>query len=207
MSTAIQTDQKLPRSALRHRPVQSETSKPEVSILTPRASQIKLSQESSTHTTAVPVATALPRKRWSRKWGELRGSWLIYIVLGMLTTMVLLWIGQLLWNWGSTVADDLHYGRPRTTNVDQFVGHETGNTPSHFIAVNLNGQIYVIEIPGGSTNTSHLLMGPHLIGSGSDLAPVTLSFPGDPHHPDLLITVSGIQIRFHNTGDAYVATP
>ena len=67
-----------------------------------------------------------------------------------------------------------------------------------------DGQVYIIEIPGGQAGTSHLLIGPHLVGEGSDLAPVSLSFPGDPQHPDLLITVNGIQVRFHNTGSAYV---
>ncbi len=210
MPTAIQSDpsvQKLPRSALRHRPIQSETSKQEVPILTPRASQAESQREPHMHTTAIPVATTLPRKRLSRKQGEMRGVGLIYLVLGMLITMLLLWIGQSIWNWGNTFADDLHYGRPRTTHVDQFVGHETEKIPSHFVAMNLNGQIYVLEIPGGNVSISHLLIGPHLIGPNADLTPVSLSFPGDPHHPDLLITIDNIQMRFRNTGNSYVPTP
>ena len=203
MPTVIEDDpfvEKVPCSALRHRTIQADTTQQEFLVLTPRASQPKSSHAPDIHTTGVP----LPRKRVFRIWREVREAWLIYLILGMLMTIGLLWIGQLLWNWGNTVSDDLHYGRPRTTNVNQFVGHETGNTPSHFVAVNLNGQVYVMEIPGGSTNASHLLIGPHLIGSGADLAPVSLSFLGDPHHPDLLITVNGIQVRFHNTGDTYV---
>jgi hypothetical protein len=113
---------------------------------------------------------------------------LIYVVLGMLATMVLLWLGQIVWNWGSTVSNDIRYGRPRTTNVDHFVGHEvSGNTPTHFTALNLGGQIDVIEIPAGHSNDIRLLVGPRLIGAGSDLAPVTLSFVGDSHTPDLII--------------------
>jgi hypothetical protein len=200
MPTITQSDpfvQKMPRSALRHRPIQSETSKQKIAVLTPRASQF-----STKHTTVAPVTASNLRKR-----GDIRGSWLIYLVLGMVVAMLLLWVGQLILNWGHTVSDDLHYGRPRTTNMDRFVGHETGNTPSHFVALNLNGQIYVLEIPGGSANTSHLLVGPHLIGPNADLAPVSLAFPGDPHHPDLLIVVGSIQVRFHNTGNTYVPVP
>ena len=209
MSTVIHSEplvQKSPRSALRHRPISSETDIQEFVVLTPRASQAKMPQARTKHETTLPGAASTLHKSLPRKWGEMRGAWLIYLVIGMLMTMVLLWIGQSLWSWGGTTIDDLRYGRPRTTNVDQFVGHEIGKTPSHFIALNLNGQIYIVEIPGGRANTSRLLVGPHLIGSGAELAPVFLSFPGDPHHPDLLITVDGIQTRFHNTGTSYVPT-
>lgn len=207
MPTLVQSDpfiQKSPRSALRHRPIQSETGKQDVTVLTPRASQTKLSEMADALTTAIPVATPLARKRLSRNGGKMRGPWVVYLVLGMLMTMLLLWVGQSIWSWGNTTMDDLRYGRPRTTNADQFVGHETGKIPSHFVALNLNGQIYVVEIPGGNASASHLLVGPHLIGPGTDLAPVSLAFPGDPQHPDLLIIVDGVQMRFHNTGDSYV---
>jgi hypothetical protein len=122
----------------------------------------------------------------------------------MLFACLLLWMGQMVWNWGQNTIDDFRYGRPRTTQVDHFVGHEKNNVPSHFIAMNLGGQIYIVEIPGGSTSASYLLVGPRLIGPGADLAPVSLSFPGDPHRPDLLVVVNGLQVRFHNTGTAYV---
>jgi len=178
------------RSALRHRPVAPDVQGP---IQTPRASRARQIPEPQT-TDAVPPKARTPR----------RLSWLVYLVLGMLCACLLLWVGQMFLNWANTVYDDIHYGRPRTTQVDHFVGHEVGNTPSHFIATNINGQIYIVEIPGGQPNNSHLLLGPHLVGPGSDLAPVSLSFPGDPQHPDLLITVDGIQVRFHNNGSTYV---
>jgi hypothetical protein len=210
MSTVIQAEavaQKLPRSVLRHRPIQATTDIPEFVILTPRASQAKSPRAQATPTPKAEIpATAPAPKRALHTWGEMKGAWLIYLVIGMLMMMLLLWVGQFVWNWGNTVVDDVRYGRPRTTNVDQFVGHETGKTPSHFVALNLDGQVYVLEIPGGKASASHLLVGPHLIGPGADLAPVSLSFPGNPHQPDLLITVDGIQTRFHNTGTAYTPT-
>lgn len=191
------------RSAVRHRPILPE--QPNKQVLTPRASRAR--QKPELHTADVlPSAVASAPQIPTRTTSKVSRTWLIYMALGMLCACVLLWGGQMLWNWGHAVSDDLHYGRPRTTNVDHFVGHETGNTPSHFTALNLNGQVYVIEIPGGSPNTSHLLVGPHLIGPSSDLAPVSLVFTGDPHHPDLLIVVDAIQVHFHNTGSEYVST-
>jgi hypothetical protein len=84
------------------------------------------------------------------------------------------------------------------------VGHEVGDTLTHFEASNVAGQIYVLEIPGGHPSGSHLLVGPHLIGPGADLAPVQLHFARNPAHPDLLVEVAGTLTRFQNTGTSYV---
>jgi hypothetical protein len=186
----------MPRSALRHRPIAQ--TEPNKQVQTPRASRGR--QKPALYTTndqSIPVPSSGRTPKVSR-------TWLIYLALGMLCAFLLLWIGQILFNWITTLSDDLHYGRPRTTHVDHFVGHETGNTPSHFVAMNLNGQIYVVEMSGGNPNTTHVLVGPHLVGSGSDLAVVSLSFPGDPQHPDLLISAAGVQVRFQNTSNGYV---
>jgi hypothetical protein len=125
----------------------------------------------------------------------------------MLMTMALLWIGQIVFAWSQQTLDDLRYGRPRTTHVDHAVGHEKSLTKTHFVAMNLDGAVYIIEMPGGSPSTSRLLVGPRLVGPGADLAPVSLSFPGDPQHPDLLVRASGIEVKFRNTGSAYEPAP
>ena len=168
MPSDIITERNMPRSAMRHRPIAPDTTQTQVQ--TPRASRTGRRAEPHTTADAVSPKAHMPRQR----------SWLIYLVLGMISACLLLWLGQMLLNWGNTFADDIRYGRPRTTQVDHFVGHEVGNTPSHFIATNDNGQVYVVEIPGGQPDNSHLLVGPHLVGPGTDLAPVFLSFPGDP---------------------------
>lgn len=191
MPTDLLEERQFPRSAIRHRPIAPDAVNTQVK--TPRATRAK--QHHEPHTTGGPPSVYASKTR---------GPWLIYLVLGMLIAMLLLWFGQMLWSWVGTVSDDIHYGRPRTTQIDRAVGHETSKMPSHFIAVNLNGQVYIIEIPGGSPNTSRLLVGPHLVGPGSDLAPVILSFVGDPQHPDLLVQVDGLEVRFRNTGSEYV---
>lgn len=164
-------------------------------VSTPRASRAK--QHREPHTTGGPPSVYTFKAR---------GPWPVYLVVGGLLAMLLLWLGQMIWNSCQQTLDTFRYGYPRTTQVDHFVGHEVGSTPTHFIATNVNGQIYVVEIPGGQPSQAHLLVGPHLIGPGTDLAPVSLSFVGDPHLPDLLVQVEGIEMRFHNTGSGYVPT-
>ena len=104
-------------------------------------------------------------------------------------------------SWFSTTMDDIRYGRPRTFQTDQFVGHnEAGGTPSHFIAVNLSGHIEVIEFPGGDATHARIFLGPQLYTTGGDLVPATLTFVdvnGD-HKVDMIINVQGSQVVFIN---------
>lgn len=199
MPTDLLEEQQLPRSAVRHRPIAPDVLTQHVK--TPRASRAR--QHHEPHTTGGPPSVAARPSHRSK----VQGIWLIHLVLGMMIAMVLLWLGQTVFTWSQQSIDDLRYGRPRTTQVDHIVGHEKSLTKTHFVAINLEGQVYIIEMPGGSPGTSRLLVGPHLIGPGADLAPVSLSFPGDPQHPDLLVTVNGIQVKFHNTGSAYEPAP
>jgi hypothetical protein len=59
------------------------------------------------------------------------------------------------------------------------------------------------EVLGGDPEHVRLLQGPHLVGTGADLAPVLLTFLGDARHPDLVVTVNGLQVMFRNTGRSY----
>jgi hypothetical protein len=125
----------------------------------------------------------------------------------MLATVLLLWLVQNLWAWGTVTYNDLHYGRPRTTQMDAFVGHETGNTPSHFIALNWHGRAEVIEFPGGDASHAHIMLGPQFYGSGADLAPVTIQFVSTAQHkgqPNMLVTLQDTRLLFLNEHGTFV---
>src|SRR5712692_3037448 len=106
-----------------------------------------------------------------------RVHWMVFVGLTMLT-MLFGWVALTLASiWWQTQQDDWHYGRPRTYQVDQVVGHNDSSThPTHFIALNLKRQIEVIEIPGGDAIKEKVYLGPLLYGDGQDLTPVTLTF-------------------------------
>lgn len=126
---------------------------------------------------------------------------LVYLGIGMLSTVSLLAVVILLSNWVSTTLDDIHYGRPRTFQVDAYVGHnESAGMASHFIALNLHGRVEIIELPGGDATHARIYLGPQLYGTDADLVPVTLSFMdvnGD-HRPDMIIHFQGTQMVFIN---------
>ena len=56
-------------------------------------------------------------------------------------------------------------------------GHadSTGH-PTHFIAINLNAHITIIEIPGGNNAHARIYSGPTLYSDNGDQTPVTLEF-------------------------------
>jgi hypothetical protein len=108
--------------------------------------------------------------------------------------------------WTQVKLDDLQYGRPRTMQLDAYVGHdEAGGVPSHFVAMNLNRRVTIIEMPGGDSAKINTILGPYLFGQGEDLTPVTLSstdMNGDGL-ADLSVNVKNEQLLYLNDGSAF----
>jgi hypothetical protein len=119
--------------------------------------------------------------------------WLVFVGIAMFI-MIIGWVTfNALGSWWQTTQDDWHYGRPRTFQTDAVVGQKDSlNNPSHFIAVNLNRHILIIEMPGGDATKARIFNGPILIGQGQDLAPVTLTFQ-DVNGDGLLDMVVNVQ--------------
>src|SRR5437667_7765787 len=128
--------------------------------------------------------------------------WLVFVGIAMFI-MIIGWVAfNALGSWWKITQDDWHYGRPRTFQTDAVVGHnDSSNNPSHFIAMNLNRHVLIIELPGGNATKARIFSGPILIGQGQDLAPVTLSFQyvnGDGSL-DMVINVQDAHYVFINS--------
>ena len=138
--------------------------------------------------------------------------WLAYAgIVGVL--MVGGWLGIGMVSQGVQAwQDDLHYGRPRTYQIDAVVGHnhDTSAAPSHFIVLNLHGQITVIELPAGDPSKTHVYKtGIALLGSGQDVTPAQVAFKdldGDGK-PDMIVSVGDQSIAFKNQNDVFSPTP
>ncbi len=167
-------------------------------------------KEKKTDTIDVPHYT-YPQTHNSRKPArpeKTPRSALFYLGLG-LCIMLAGWLClSIVANWWQVTQDDWHYGRPRTYQVDQIVGHnDSQKTPSHFIALNLNRHIEVIEFPAGDAANAKIYMGPLLMGQGQDLAVVTLTFKdltGD-NKLDMIINVQDNHFVFINDNGQFRA--
>jgi len=157
-------------------------------------------QRAKTTSQKLPKAPSSGRIRNKRKFWQ-GAHPLLYLGVGMITMLALWTLLTSAVSWWNTTWDDLHYGRPRTFQIDAYVGHnETTGIPSHFIAINLNGRIEIIEFPGGDGSKARIYLGPQLYGTEDDLIPVTLSFAdvnGD-HLPDMIIHFQSSRIVFIN---------
>jgi len=140
-----------------------------------------------------------------------QGHPLLYLGIGMLGMLVLWTILVFLVGWVGTTLDDIRYGRPRTFQIDAIVGHnDSVASPSHFIAINLNGHIEVIEMPSGDASHARIYIGPQLYGANADLVPVTLSFVdvNGNKKPDMIIHFQGTEVVFINEAGGFrPATP
>jgi len=123
------------------------------------------------------IETERPRPKPRKGHTRVRFHPLVWLGLGMIV-MFFLWVGiSYVSAWGKTTIDDWQYSRPRTYQTDRAVGHsDSATNPTHFIAVNLNRHIIVIELPGGDSSKARIYNITTLFGNGQELTPVTLSF-------------------------------
>jgi hypothetical protein len=130
-------------------------------------------------------------------------------VLGGMSIAIILVVGlSVVGSWWRVYQDDLHYGRPRTYQFDAVVGHnDSSSNPTHFILINLNRHVEIIEFPGGDASHARIYMGPTLYGDGQDLTPVTgeiRDVNGDGK-PDLIVHIQDQTIVFINDGTEFRA--
>ena len=133
-----------------------------------------------------------------------------YVVTLILAAIAIYVVISLLVGKARVLVDDLRYGRPRTTQVDAFVGHEEAGQPTHLMAINLDRQTMVIELPGGDASKARTITGPYLFGADEDLTPLLLDLrdmDGDGKL-DLLLDIRQEQVVYLNRDSAFrLATP
>jgi hypothetical protein len=132
------------------------------------------------------------------------GMFGVFLVLG--------WIGlNVVTSWYQSVHDDWTYGKQRHFEINAVVGHGDSQTnPSHLTAENNNGQIIVIELPGGNVNKAKIYQIETVPGNAGN-PPVTLSFQdiNADGKPDMLVQIGDgsaiLYVTLFNNGTEFVS--
>lgn len=132
--------------------------------------------------------------------------WSLILGTGMLFMLALWVLGSYALSLWNNHQLDSTYGMPRTYQTDQAVGHgDSSNHPTHFIAINLNAHITIVEIPGRNNAHARMYSGPTLYSDNGDQTPVTLEFydvNGDGK-VDMIVHVGDQKIVYLNDGTQF----
>ncbi|HLG65485.1 MAG TPA: hypothetical protein VKY19_26380 [Ktedonosporobacter sp.] len=189
-----------PSSVRRYQPAQSVTASP-VPIRTHiQVTRHAIPQRATAQRPArqQPLPLAHPSRR---QQSVPRLHWLTWVGVGMVVMLLGWLLITLVATWWNSYQDDLHYGHPRTFQIDAVVGHHDSPAhPSHFIAQHLGTHYYVIELAGGDPTNVRVILPMTDIGPGGDLTPITLQFQDVNHdgRPDMLVQVGTTRMIFIN---------
>ncbi len=124
-----------------------------------------------------------------------------YAVTALLALFALYVVMSHVVAWGQVRLDDLRYGRPRTFHLEA----PLPGGMTHFVAMNLDRQIVVLEISGSDLATIRTHSGPYLFGTGEDLTPVHMRMEdvNHDHAADLVLQVKNEEVVYLNRGSEF----
>lgn len=172
----------------------------------PQAPQQEATPAPSRHrtdATPTPLPARAPRRQPSHwKWS---------LVACMLAMGALAALANGAYGWWQGVQADLSYGYPRIAQADAVVGHNHDSRahPSHFLVLNLHGQVDIVEIPAGDPSHALIYTGPMLTGPDADREVVTVSFADVNHdgRPDLVLHLGASEMVLLNGPDGKFHQP
>lgn len=133
-----------------------------------------------------------------------RTHWLLWVGFGMIASLALYAGCQMLGNWWTEHQLDTTYGFPRTYQVDAIVyPGDTSDHPSHYIFLNLNGTVDIIELPHGDAAHARIYKGPTLFSDNADLIPVTGEFKVVNGKTEMLVHIQDQTIVYINDGTQF----
>lgn len=93
-----------------------------------------------------------------------RYPWLFLVCIGMIIALALVCAASAIGAWWTNHQLDVTYGFPRTYQTDAVVyPSDTSAHPSHYIFLNLDGTVQIIELPHSDSADARIYKGPTLM--------------------------------------------
>jgi hypothetical protein len=139
-----------------------------------------------------------PRKRR-------RPHWLVISGLSMMMVL-LLWAGlSWLTSWIANNQLNATYEYPRVSQADEVVyPGDTSDHPSHYLFLNLNGTVLIVELPHGDSAKSRIYKGPTLFSDNADQIPITGEFRTVNGKIEMLEHIQDRIILYINNGTQFI---
>jgi hypothetical protein len=130
--------------------------------------------------------------------------WSFILGLGMILALVL-WMGAseaLAW-WTNHQLDS-QYGMPRTYQTNAIVyPSDTQDHPSHYIFLNLNGTVMIVELPHGDPTRAKIYKGPVVYADNAGYTPVTGEFQQVNGKEEMIVHVGDQKFIYMNDGTQF----
>src|SRR5690349_1390445 len=135
-----------------------------------------------------------------------RPHWLALLGIGMIL-MLLLYLGwSFLTSWVANNQLNATYEFPRVSQADAVVyPGDTTDHPSHYLFLNLNGTVLIVEFPHGNSAKARIYKGPTLFDANADQIPVTGEFRVVNGTVEMLVHIQDKVILYVNAGTQFKA--
>ncbi len=130
--------------------------------------------------------------------------WSVILGVGMILMLALWILGSSALNWWQNHQLDSTYGMPRTFQADAIVyPSDTADHPSHYIFLNLNGTVMIVEIPHGDITHARMYKGPAIYSDNPSYTPVTGEFKQVNGKVEMIVHVGDQQFIYLNDGTQF----
>ncbi len=133
-----------------------------------------------------------------------RPHWLVISGLSMLV-LLLLWVGvTAVSNWWTQHQLDTTYEFPRISQADAVVyPGDTTEHPSHYLFLNLNGTVLIVELPHCDSAKARIYKSVTLFSDNADQVPITGEFRVVNGKVEMLVHIQEKTILYLNDGTQF----
>lgn len=134
-----------------------------------------------------------------------RPHWFVISGLTIIVVVLFIWFVSWLSSWWTNNQLNATYEFPRISQTDAVVYPEdTQQHPSHYLFLNLQGTVLIVEFPHGDSTHAKIYKGPTIFSENADQVPVTGEFSVVNGKVEMLVHIQDRIILYTNNGTQFI---